>query len=145
MSITVCCSAALSAGQLTLAAAQRLEEQTLQKALRLRRDEVGPPAGLATPSQDLMSAPTFSFRLPPRPQAADQSQGSPQTEAGPSTTADQPGTAAVSEQQAGQNQKGSGRVLQWRAQTLQHDSTSPDNEEGHTAPPGFVAFGSSKS
>ena len=149
----LCCSAPLSAGQLTLSAAQKHEERILKEALKQRRDEVGPPPGLSTASQ-IPATQSFSFRLPPRPQAAAQSHDSSAAQqAMPSTPLDQPAAqTGSSNQQAypGQSQDQADttspdRRLKWQTQSGGVDDTPPNSQEGrgHGAPAGFVAFGSS--
>lgn len=146
------CSMALSAGQQTLAAAQRLEERALQKALKERRDEVGPPAGLVNPSHQAPATPAFSFRLPPRPQAAAQPQDSFQSSSGGANAMSgqaqtQPGTSmpgGLSQQHGAGHQQANSRGQQPEMQISQ-GGASPGRQPSHTAPPGFVPFGSSKS
>ena len=148
----LCCSAPLSAGQLTLSAAQKHEERILKEALKKRRDEVGPPPGLSTASQ-IPATQSFSFRLPPRPQAAAQLQDSSAAQqAMPSTPLDQPEMqAGNSNQQAfpGASQDPaetkSPTRIKWQTQSAAKDDTLPNSQQdqGHGAPAGFVAFGTS--
>lgn len=153
------CSAALSAGQMTLTAAQKHEERILQEALKARRDDVGPPPGLDNPPEAPPVTQTFSFRLPPRPQPTAQSQEAPQTQQAESSTSSQQSEASTGiasqqvmpaqsrvQNEAPQTKKRSSKKKRSKGQPNSAGGTLSGNEQGlgHSAPAGFVPFGSSQ-
>lgn len=153
------CSAALSAGQMTLTAAQKQEERILQEALKARRDDVGPPPGLDSPFKAPPATQTFSFRLPPRPQPAAQSQEASQPQqAEPSTSSQQPEASSGSASQqvmpaqsqvqaeAPQAKRRSSKKKRTKEQPNSAGDTLSGSQQGlgHSAPAGFVPFGSSE-
>ena len=142
------CSAALSAGQMTLTAAQKHEERILQEALKARRDEVGPPPGL-NPIKAPPATKTFSFRLPPRPQPDAQPQEAVHAQqAGASTSSQQPEVSSGSEQdmlaqsqvqnEAAQPKNSSRKKKRVKGPSNPAGAVSPENNLVHSAPAGFV-------
>ena len=135
------CRSSLSAGQTALTAAQKEEEDVLQKAVQERREQFGPPANLYSEAV----AQAFNFRPRQSQQSPSQqpSQPTPLSLRSPNITPPQTDTGM---HQAMYRQQGSQRRVQAEEQGA---SSSTENlHQGHvsyqpqnTAPAGFVQFG----
>lgn len=128
----------MSAGQLTLAAAQKQEERLLQAALKQRREEVGPPPELIAAAPPETPPRAFSFRLPPKPQAAQDQQSSPATVQSGTSASPEAATSAVNQQSSAQSISPSGSQRGKQRQQRASPESSP--KQAPTAPAGFVPF-----
>lgn len=136
------CRSSLSAGQTALTAAQKEEEDVLQKAVRERREQFGPPANLY--SEPI--TPAFNFRPRQSQQSSSQQHGQssplsfqPRT----NMTAPQtdPGMQQATYRQEGSQRKGQGEEQGASNSNQISQQGQVSYQTQNTAPAGFIQFG----
>lgn len=136
------CRSSLSAGQTALTAAQKEEEDVLQKAVQERREQFGPPANLYSEPV----TPAFNFRPRQSQQSSSQQQSQPNPLSFqprtniPAPQAD-PGMHPAMYRQEGSQKRGQAEEqgASNSNQFLQQGQVSHQTQ--NTAPAGFIHFG----